>query len=199
MLHVDPAKIKKMLESLTFEWTIPGDSSAVICFAKLPMMVNNQFVKRVVGTGMSACLDPRKFNSQFGIELSKKRAIEDAEKRLFELEGYHVQLNHMEKDLVGDTLQANSLLLCLLSRSGLVTNTYKTPNGTNDDVEKDMFYAGMTLSSGPILISLPRYFYGMYYGNELDVLPSDAPPLSQNYIDKLTNALLSMLNHAVIH
>jgi len=90
-MKVEYEQIKKMLESLTFEYARIGNTTTTVCEAFLP----NGFS---VGSGKSACVDPDNFNYELGCRYAKERAIQDAQNTLWQLEGYLLKVTGKTSD-----------------------------------------------------------------------------------------------------
>lgn len=80
-MKVEYSHIQSKLETLEFKYAVVEDTTTTICKAVLP----NGFT---VGSGESACIDPKNFNLELGKKYAKQRAIQDAENELWKLEGY---------------------------------------------------------------------------------------------------------------
>ncbi len=89
-VKVSPELINTLVKSLKFEFTRMCVTNTV-CIATLP----NGFT---VGKGFSACVDPENYDKKKGEEYAKKHAIENAKKRLWELEGYLLKITGKTSD-----------------------------------------------------------------------------------------------------
>lgn len=88
-LSVKPEHVNNMLESLEFKFAVIDTTT--ICKAILP----NGFT---VGTGESACVDPKNFNKELGERYAKERAKADALNELWKLEGYLLKVTGRTSD-----------------------------------------------------------------------------------------------------
>lgn len=86
---VDFALIESLTEQLIFKFAVIDNTT--ICKAILP----NGFT---VGTGESACVDPRLFNKELGEKYAKERALSDAKNELWKLEGYLLKITGKTSD-----------------------------------------------------------------------------------------------------
>lgn len=73
--------IDALLSSLTFEYERIGNTNTTVCYAFLP----NGFR---VGHGDSACVDPANYKYEDGCKWARERALIDAKKNLWMMEGY---------------------------------------------------------------------------------------------------------------
>lgn len=81
MKTVKYEQIESMIESLTYKFARIEDTTTTLCEAFLP----NGFS---VGSGKSACVDPKNFDYELGCKYAKERALQDATDTLWQLEGY---------------------------------------------------------------------------------------------------------------
>lgn len=78
---VEKALIHAMVKALTFKFARIGMTTTTVCEAFLP----NGFS---VGSGKSACVDPKNYNYDDGCKYAQERAEADAVDTLWMLEGY---------------------------------------------------------------------------------------------------------------
>lgn len=79
--RVTKEQIARALGTLVFHKHRFPDTTATVVLAQLPSGFT-------VGIGFSACVDPSNFREDIGFDIATKNAINEAEKRLWELEGY---------------------------------------------------------------------------------------------------------------
>ena len=91
-MKVEYSHIQKMKESLEFKYARVGDTTVTGCWAFLP----NGFQ---VGYGESACVDPLNFNEELGKKYAHERCIQNAENKLWELEGYLLKVTGKVSEL----------------------------------------------------------------------------------------------------
>lgn len=77
--------IQKLKESLEYKYARVDDTTVTGCWAFLP----NGFQ---IAYGESACVDPDNFDFELGKKYAKERAIQAAENKLWELEGYLLKM-----------------------------------------------------------------------------------------------------------
>ncbi len=79
--RVTKAQIDALMASLTYKvTTIPG-TTVTVCAALMPDGY-------MVGIGYSACVSPANFNEEIGNGVAARNAKADAEKNLWQMEGY---------------------------------------------------------------------------------------------------------------
>lgn len=90
-MKVEFYHVQSMIGSLTFQFARIGDSTTTVCEAFLP----NGFS---VGSGKSACVDPKNFDYDLGCKYAKENALADAKETIWQLEGYLLKVTGKTSD-----------------------------------------------------------------------------------------------------
>ena len=92
-MKVEYSHIQEMVKSLEFKFERVGDTTVTGCWAFLP----NGFQ---VGYGESACVDPTNYDKELGEKYAKERCLDNAENKLWELEGFLLKVTGATSDIL---------------------------------------------------------------------------------------------------
>lgn len=91
--RVRKERIDALMDSVEVVTNVVAGTTTTTATAILPVA----HIKFTLAHEISACIDPRNFNAELGAEIARDKALATARNKLWELEGYALALQLVEK------------------------------------------------------------------------------------------------------